>query len=144
MRVPDYGHGDWEVKYARNRKLPSVEKIGLDGEVIYIALSRQADSIKVTGQDHTTLSLARNSSEASYTMTGDNDPYARITAYFPRRRGDLHQSVRTVRRFRNGTNSRIRLPSHTVNIPLTILFNFTLLVLCAGVILMFYKTVIKW
>ena len=71
-----------EVKYARNRNLPSVEKIGLDGETIYIALSRQADSIKVTGQDHTTLSLARNSSAASYTMR-DNDPYARITAYFP-------------------------------------------------------------
>ena len=35
-------------------------------------------------------------------------------------------------------------PAHTVNIPLTILFNFTLLVLCAGVILTFYKTVIKW
>jgi hypothetical protein len=79
MRIPDYGHGDWEVKYARNRNLPSVEKIGLDGETIYIALSRQADSIKVTGQDHTTLSLARNSSAASYTMR-DNDPYARITA----------------------------------------------------------------
>ena len=45
MRVPDYGHGDWEVKYAKNRELPSVEKIGLDGEVIYIALSRQADRI---------------------------------------------------------------------------------------------------
>lgn len=42
MRVPDYGHGDWEVKYAKNRELPSVEKIGLDGETIYIALSRQA------------------------------------------------------------------------------------------------------
>ena len=33
MRIPDYGHGDWEVKYARNRNLPSVEKIGLDGEM---------------------------------------------------------------------------------------------------------------
>ena len=90
----------------QKQELPSVEKIGLDGETIYIALSRQADSIKVTGQDHTTLSLARNSSEASYTMTGD-DPYARITAYFPRRRGDSHQSVRTIRCFRNG-KTRIR------------------------------------
>lgn len=52
MRVPDYGRGDWEVKYERNRHLPSIERIGLDGQTVYIALSCPADSIKVTGQDH--------------------------------------------------------------------------------------------
>ena len=141
MRVPDYGHGDWEVKYARNRNLPSVEKIGLDGETIYIALSRQADSIKVTGQDHTTLSLARNSSAASYTMK-DNDPYARITAYFPD--GEVIYTNPFARYDASVAQTPYMAPAHTVNIPLTILFNFTLLVLCAGVILTFYKTVIKW
>lgn len=141
MRIPDYGHGDWEVKYARNRNLPSVEKIGLDGETIYIALSRQADSIKVTGQDHTTLSLARNSSAASYTMR-DNDPYARITAYFPD--GEVIYTNPFARYDASVAQTPYMAPAHTVNIPLTILFNFTLLVLCAGVILTFYKTVIKW
>ena len=141
MRIPDYGHGDWEVKYARNRNLPSVEKIGLDGETIYIALSRQADSIKVTGQDHTTLSLARNSSAASYTMR-DNDPYARITAYFPD--GEVIYTNPSARYDASVGQTPYMAPAHTVNIPLTILFNFTLLVLCAGVILTFYKTVIKW
>lgn len=58
MRVPDYGRGDWEVKYERNRHLPSVERICLDGQTVYIALSCPADSIKVTGQDHATLALA--------------------------------------------------------------------------------------
>lgn len=141
MRIPDYGHGDWEVKYARNRNLPSVEKIGLDGETIYIALSRQADSIKVTGQDHTTLSLARNSSAASYTMR-DNDPYARITAYFPD--GEVIYTNPFARYDASVAQTPYMAPAHTVNIPLTILFNFTLLVLCAGMILTFYKTVIKW
>lgn len=58
MRVPDYGRGDWKVKYERNRHLPSIERIGLDGQTVYIALSCPADSIKVTGQDHATLALA--------------------------------------------------------------------------------------
>lgn len=58
MRVPDYGRGDWEVKYERNRHLPSIERIGLDGQTVYIALSCPADSIKVTGQDHATLAVA--------------------------------------------------------------------------------------
>lgn len=104
-------------------------------------MSCQADSIKVTGQDHTTLSLARNSSEASYTMTGD-DPYARITAYFPD--GEVIYTNPFARYDASEMETPYTVPSHTVNIPLTILFNFMLLVLCAGVILTFYKTVIKW
>lgn len=82
MRVPDYGGGDWQMKYLKNRELPMIDSIGLDGETLYISLSRLADSIKVTGQDHATLSLVRNSSNARYTMKAD-DAYARITAYFP-------------------------------------------------------------
>ena len=64
MRVPDYGRGDWEVKYERNRHLPSIERIGLDGQTVYIALSCPADSIKVTGQDHATLALALKNAES--------------------------------------------------------------------------------
>ncbi len=141
MRIPDYGHGDWEVKYAKNKELPSVEKIGLNGDTIYIALSRTADSIKVTGQNHATLSLTLNSSTASYAMT-DDDPYARITAYF--HDGEVIYSNPFARYDASEMETPYTVPSHTVNIPLTILFNFTLLVLCAGVIFAFYKTVIKW
>lgn len=141
MRVPDYGHGDWETKYAKNKELPSVENIGLDGETLYISLSRQADSIKVTGQDHTTLSLDMNTSEIRYTMTSD-DPYARITAYFPG--GEVIYTNPFARYDASVSETPYMAPSHTVNIPLTILFNFIILALCAGVVLIFYKTVIKW
>lgn len=141
MRVPDYGHGDWETKYAKNKELPSVGNIGLDGETLYISLSRQADSIKVTGQDHTTLSLDMNTSEIRYTMTSD-DPYARITAYFPD--GEVIYTNPFARYDSSVSETPYMAPSHTVNIPLTILFNFIILALCAGVVLIFYKTVIKW
>lgn len=141
MRIPDYGHGDWEKKYAGNRELPSIERIGLDGQTLYVTLSHEADSIKVTGQDHTTLSLVLNSSEASYTMTPD-DPYARITAYFPG--GEVIYSNPFARYDASVGRTPYRTPSHTVDIPLTILFNLTVLLLCAGTIFVFYKTVVKW
>jgi hypothetical protein len=82
MRVPDYGDGDWDVKYAKNRNLPFVEDIGLRGDTVYMALSTVADSIRVTGQDHRTLALATDSDRIDYPMTAE-DAYARLTAFFP-------------------------------------------------------------
>ena len=82
MRVPDYGHGDWDVKYARNRSLPSVKGIGLDSATVFITLSQKADSIKFIGQNHTTLALVKDAKGAEYDMKQE-DPYVRITAYFP-------------------------------------------------------------
>ena len=82
MRVPDYGHGDWEVKYERNRNLPSIRAIGLRCDTIFLRLSAVADSIRVTGQDHQTLALMRNSDSLSYVFQ-PQDHYARLTAFFP-------------------------------------------------------------
>jgi hypothetical protein len=82
MRVPDYGNGDWEVKYAKNRELPFVEDIGLRGDTVYLALSAVADSIRVTGQDHRTLALVTDSDRIDYPMAAE-DAYARLTAFFP-------------------------------------------------------------
>jgi hypothetical protein len=141
MRIPDYGGGDWEKKYAGNRDLPSIESIGLDGETIHISLSRPADSIRVTGQDHTTLSLTRNSSRARYAMT-PGDPYARITAWFPD--GAVIYTKPFARSDSTVSETPYTAPSHTVNIPSTILFNLTILALCAAVILAFHKIVIRW
>jgi hypothetical protein len=121
--------------------LPSIESIGLDGEEIYISLSRAADSIKVTGRDHTTLSLTLNSARARYTMTPD-DPYARITAWFPD--GEVIYTNPFARYDSSVSETPYVAPSHTVNIPLTILFNLTIIALCAVVILAFYKIVIRW
>jgi hypothetical protein len=82
MRVPDYGDGDWDVKYAKNRELPFVEDIGLHRDTVYMALSAVADSIRVTGQDHRTLALVTDSDRIDYPMAAD-DAYARLTAFFP-------------------------------------------------------------
>lgn len=141
MRVPDYGHGDWAQKYARNRELPFVERIGLDGETLYIALSHRADSIKVTGQDHATLALALNAAEARYTMAPE-DTYARITAWFPD--GEVIYTNPFARYDASVADTPYTAPTHTVNVPLTILFNLTLFVLSLGVILLCYKIVVRW
>ena len=82
MRVPDYGNGDWEVKRRMNRELPSVAAIGLEGQTVYLKLSRQADSIRVNGQDHATLARAVAADSLCYTMRPE-DPYVRLTAFFP-------------------------------------------------------------
>ena len=82
MRVPDYGHGDWDLKYAKNQELPFVEDIGVRGDTVYMALSMVADSIRVNGQDHRTLALVTGSDRIDYPM-GPDEPYARLTAFFP-------------------------------------------------------------
>ena len=82
MRVPDYGDGDWDVKYAKNRELPTVRDIGVRGDTVYMALSAVADSIRVTGQDHRTLALATGTDRIDYPMA-PTDAYARLTAFFP-------------------------------------------------------------
>ena len=46
MRVPDYGNGDWDIKYEKNRSLPYVTEIGLRDSTIFLGLSETADSIK--------------------------------------------------------------------------------------------------
>ena len=140
MRVPDYGNGDWEVKYARNRCLPAVQNIGLNGDTVFITLSQPADSIKFIGQNHTTLALAKATAAARYDIK-PGDPYVRITAYFPE--GEVIYSNPFARYDAASQVTPYREPSHTVNVPLTILFNLIVLALCAGVILLFYKAVIK-
>lgn len=82
MRIPDYGHGDWSVKYAKNRELPFIRDIGMRCDTIFMLLSATADSIRVTGQDHKTLALVQNTDSILYTFQRE-DHYARLTAFFP-------------------------------------------------------------
>ena len=140
MRVPDYGHGDWDVKYERNHHLPYVRSIGLDSATVCIALSQKADSIKFFGQDHRLLAMARNDSTACYEMQ-PSDTYARITAYMPE--GEVIYSNPFARYDAATSQSPFHAPTHTVNIPLTIIYNLLILVLCAGIIVLFYKKIIK-
>lgn len=129
MRVPDYGNGDWDVKYAENMYLPYIEDIGLTGDTIYLDLSEKADSIKVTGQDHATLYLALDTDGMEYVMRPE-DNYARMTAYFPA--GEVIYTNPFARYDASVSSDPFRAPGHEVNVLLTILYNLLLLGLFAG------------
>lgn len=137
MRVPDYGHGDWEVKYEKNRHLPFVQNIGMHNDsVIYLKVSVMADSIKVYGQNHTTLARTISSDSLSYTFK-PNDTYARITAWFPE--GEVIYTNPFARYDASIADSPYNAMWPKVNIPLTIVFNLLVIMLIIGTIVLFYK-----
>ena len=140
MRIPDYGNGDWEIKTDKNLDLPRIDNIGLCDSTIFIFLSVTADSIKVFGQNHSTLLLKKDTSYAEYTIQPD-DSYARFTAYFPG--GEVIYSNPFARYDANITKSPVKPATHKVNIPLTILFNIALATLLAILATLFYKTIIR-
>lgn len=140
MRIPDYGHGDWEVKYDMNRKLPYISNIGMQDSTIYISLSTAADSIKFIGQDHATLALACNADSASYTMR-KQDPYARITAYFPG--GEVIYSNPFARYDETLADNPFCSNTHSANYLLTALFNLMLACLLIAAGWLFYKLIIR-
>lgn len=140
MRVPDYGNGNWDLKYKKNKELPSISKIGLQDSTIFITLSVQADSIKFTGEHHKTLAVAHCSDSASYIMR-HSDPYVRITAYFPQ--GEVIYSNPFARYDASENDSPFTNSTHSVNYPLTILFNLLLGVLFISTLWAFYKFTFK-
>lgn len=131
MRVPDYGDGDWEVKYEMNRHLPQVDTIGLKENTIFMRLDRPAERIVVTGQNHTTLLEVRDTDNVEYLMR-PNDPYARFTAYFDD--GAVIYSNAFARYDSSKADTPFQMPSHTVSWPLTILFNLLVLSLICCII----------
>ena len=140
MRVPDYGRGDWEAKYEGNKNLPSIVDIGLRDSTIYISLSEKADSIKVFGQEHCTLSFVANSDSLSYMMK-HTDPYARFTAYFPK--GEVIYSNAFARFDSSLSTGPFEKVVPKANLGLTILFNLLLLLLALGDILLLYRLIKK-
>lgn len=124
MRVPDYGDGDWEVKYAKNRKLPSVRDIGLRGDTVFMTLSETADSIRVNGQDHRVLALEERCDSIVYTLPSD-EPYARLTAFFPD--GAVIYSNPFARYDASVSDSPFDDSPQKVNVLLTILYNLLVL-----------------
>jgi len=140
MRVPDYGHGDWEAKYAGNNTLPYITEIGLQDDCIHMSLSEKADSIKVIGQDHTVLAHVSDTCRVEYRMD-EEDHYARLTAYFedgeviytnPFARYDASVSIDP---YTDGT--------HSVNVFLTVIYNLLLVMLLAGTAALLIKTIRK-
>ncbi len=139
MRIPDYGAGDWEIKYEKNRALPYIENIGIERDTIFMSLSQAADSIKVTGQNHKTLAKVTNAESIIYVMLKEN-PYARFTAYFPE--GEIIYS-NPFARYDSSISETPYREGNTVNIPLTILYNLLILILCAGIVMTVSRTVFR-
>ena len=139
MRIPDYGNGDWEVKYARNRELPFIKEIGLRNDTIHIALSEPADSIVFTGQGHSTLHAVKGTALAKYILR-PSDSYARITAYF--QDGEVIYSNPFARYDKSESDTPFRPSRHSVNTILTLLYNLALAVIFAGLVIVL-KTIIK-
>lgn len=141
MRVPDYGNGDWDVKYAENLNLPYVKNIGLiDDGTIYMSLSEKADSIKIIGQGHSTLSFAEDCSSISYPMS-QSDSYARITAWFED--GEVIYSNPFARYDSSTSGSPFDNSPQDVNVLLSILFNLLILALTGGCMILLYFLIFK-
>ena len=140
MRVPDYGKGDWDVKTARNLDMPYVKDIGVSGDTVFISLSHVADSIKLFGQGHATLAFVTGSDYAAYVMRSD-DAYSRFTVYFPT--GEVLFTNPFARYDSTQAPTPARDGVHSVNLPLTVLYNAALLALLALLVFMFYIGIIK-
>ena len=138
MRIPDYGHGDWKLKYEGNRSIPEIEHIGLTDSTIRMTLSQKADSIKVTGQDHVTLGKAVLTDSLDYTMSHDT-PYARLTAYFPG--GEVIYTNPFARYDSALSETPYATDTNKVNIALSILYNLFVALLCIGTICLIVKLI---
>lgn len=136
MRVPDFGQGDWNMKYEGNRNLPQIRAIGARKDSLYLLLSRPADSIKVWGMDHSVLASAENAGAMDYVMK-DSDPYARFTAYFAD--GTVIYSNVFARYDKTKAPSPFRETGHSLNIFLTLLFNGIIAALIALCIFLLCK-----
>ena len=129
MRVPDYGDGDWEVKYAKNRELPFIRDIGLEGDTVFMTLSEPADSIRVNGQDHTVLALVHQTDSITYSFRQE-DPYVRLTAFFPD--GAVIYTNPFARYDTSVSDSPFDNTPQKVNLLLTVLYNLLVLALAVA------------
>lgn len=138
MRTPDYGNGDIATKQSRNQNLPAIRNIGISGCAPFIALTEAADSIVVTGQNHTTLLTATATDSVGYAMT-DSHPYCRFTAYM--KGGEVVYSNPFARYDSMQSSSPFDAQIPKVDTLLTILFNTAIALLAAAVIALIYKTI---
>ena len=124
MRVPDFGDGDWALKYACNDSLPRVEAVGLQADTVCLELSAPA-RIEAWGQDHTL--LAEVQGDCFRRPLGPDEPYMRLAAFFD------DGVVIYTNAFARYDSSKTATPyvesPHSVNWLLTVLFNAGLLVL---------------
>ena len=138
MRVPDYGRGDWNIKYEKNAQLPYISHIGLNDSTISISVSQIADSIKVTGQDHKTLHVAYETVSLEYEMKAE-DSYARLTVWFPE--GEVIYTNPFAKYDASTAISPYDDTRQDIDIILTILFNLLVLVVAAACLYTLYKLI---
>ena len=124
MRIPDFGNGDWDVKYEQNARLPRVESVGVSADSVWLSLSEPA-RIEATGQGHTLLAEATGTGIV-YKL-GENEPYVRFTAYFDN--GVVLYTNAFARFNERITDTPYVVRPHKVSVVLTILFNLVLLTL---------------
>jgi len=132
MRVPDYGHGDWAVKYEVNAHLPFVTSIGVRKDTVSMTLSSPASQIKVIGQDHVTKASFKDSDTAQYIMSED-DPYVRLCAFFED--GAVIYTQPFARYDKSKADSPYRESPHRLNIVLTLIYNMALILIFYGCIM---------
>lgn len=141
MCVPDFGDGDWEVKYARNRALPAVRDIGLRGDTVYMALTERADSIAIYGSDCRTLSMVAGADSLAYRLAAE-DSFARFVAYM------ADDVVIMSNPFARYDAVAADMPGcrakHTINITYTILYNLALALLVVAVVWLYFRFVVRW
>ena len=155
---PDYGAGDvtetsgrgtlsgvggWvQRKRAGIAAAPRLTGIGAEGDSLFVELSETASIIKAIGQGGRVLASAEKATSLFYVMD-DSDTYVRFTAYYPD--GTVIYTNPFARYDRSaaeaygdaGISSRPALPGsyfhtpHSVNWPLTILWNLLVLALAA-------------
>lgn len=131
MRVPDFGDGDWDVKYAENARLPQIADIGLRADTTFIRLSAPA-RIEAWGQDHRL--LADTTGDAMEYVLGTDEPYVHYTAYFDN--GVVIYSNAFARFDSSKTATPYKESPHSINYFLTVLFNLALLGIICGCILL--------
>lgn len=136
MRLPDYGSGDWEQKYAANNSLPHITSIGVDGNTIYLSLSAKAERIVAYGSEHSTLIELSDTDKVEYALPHD-EPYARFVAYFST--GEVIYTNPFARYDKSRGDYPTTNSEHSVNITLTILYNLLLATLCGATIVATYR-----
>ena len=138
MRIPDFGDGDWEVKYSENAALPRVERIGMYGtDTVSLVLSAPASVIKVWGENHSVLDSICDSRTIEYAVK-PHDSYVRLTAEYDN--GVVIYTNPFARYDRTKAESPFSDSPHTVNWTLTVLFNLAVLALTAFLMIISVKS----
>lgn len=136
MRIPDFGVGDWNVKYSGNDNLPFVRNIGIQNDSIFIELSSKASYIKAIGQNHRTLDSLSFADSFNYHFKPE-DSYVRIMACFDN--GVFLYTNPFARFDRKESPTPYSVSDHSVNYILSLLFNLAVILLASLCIVFVFR-----